>query len=501
MLVRIAIGAVVAALLAVLALVGCCVSAAHAQRIDIPPRRTVATLPDPSATLAGRIYAVTDALSATSCATGGGSNVLLCQDKGDEWEAVGTGMGGAVEFAEDGQATAGLAVEATDARLSNARAPTAHETTHRQGGTDPIDGTLAANITGNAATATSATSATTASTAAVAEAGDSATGFFPGGTVEAARLPALSGLSGAVTDSQVPNGITVDLAAVATLANSVADDAVALGTKTTGPYVSSATAGGGLTVAGSEGASAGITPCLVDGHLRKWTLAGGWECAADSAGGSPGGSDTQVQFNDGGNFGGDADLSWNSGGGLLTITGKTLATETISVGASASGAGEGAGLFLKAAAGAAASVYLQGTDGVGNPMIYFDPTTGPDMSLSIGDALTLSLAKVGEGAALRFVPEYPYGRIRSHDSSAAIISLESHTGAAWASTLRVTNGTTEIDAARYVQFKPLASPPVNCGDASTLGYEYTDTSLARCFCDGTAWQVLNPLTAGVGGCS
>jgi hypothetical protein len=28
-------------------------------------------------------------------------------------------------------------------------------------------------------------------------------------------------------------------------------------------------------------------------------------------GGTPGGADTQIQFNDGGSFGGDADLTWN----------------------------------------------------------------------------------------------------------------------------------------------------------------------------------------------
>lgn len=52
-----------------------------------------------------------------------------------------------------------------------------------------------------------------------------------------------------------------------------------------------------------------------------------------------------------------------------------------------------------------------------------------------------------------------------------------------------------------VRWVPRASPPVTCGDSDTLGVEYVDTSLARCFCDGTSWQVLNPLTIGVGACS
>ena len=43
-------------------------------------------------------------------------------------------------------------------------------------------------------------------------------------------------------------------------------------------------------------------------------------------GGTPGGSDTQIQFNDGGSFGGDADLVWNKTTNALTITGSLNAT-------------------------------------------------------------------------------------------------------------------------------------------------------------------------------
>ena len=50
------------------------------------------------------------------------------------------------------------------------------------------------------------------------------------------------------------------------------------------------------------------------GNLH-WASAGG-------GGGSPGGSDTQVQFNSGGSFGGDPDLTWS--GSALTLTSSTL---------------------------------------------------------------------------------------------------------------------------------------------------------------------------------
>ena len=42
------------------------------------------------------------------------------------------------------------------------------------------------------------------------------------------------------------------------------------------------------------------------------------------AGGLPGGSDTQVQFNDSGSFGGDADLIWTAGTGLIINSQKEL---------------------------------------------------------------------------------------------------------------------------------------------------------------------------------
>jgi len=48
--------------------------------------------------------------------------------------------------------------------------------------------------------------------------------------------------------------------------------------------------------------------------------------SAVGGGGSAAGSDTQIQFNDGGSFGGDADLVWNKTTNSLTITGSLNAT-------------------------------------------------------------------------------------------------------------------------------------------------------------------------------
>jgi hypothetical protein len=49
-----------------------------------------------------------------------------------------TTVAGVVELATDGENAANVVVQGNDARLSNARTPTAHATTHKSGGSDPI---------------------------------------------------------------------------------------------------------------------------------------------------------------------------------------------------------------------------------------------------------------------------------------------------------------------------------------------------------------------------
>jgi len=55
--------------------------------------------------------------------------------------------------------------------------------------------------------------------------------------------------------------------------------------------------------------------------LTPIVLAGG---GTGGGGGTPGGSDTQVQFNDGGAFGGDAGLTYDATNGSLSVGGKTV---------------------------------------------------------------------------------------------------------------------------------------------------------------------------------
>lgn len=75
----------------------------------------------------------------------------------------------------------------------------------------------------------------------------------------------------------------------------------------------------------------------------------GWVNASGSGGGTPGGSPTHVQFNDGGAFGGDADFVWNKTTNQLTVTGNiasTSATASNTVSASTSLNGGVAQLYL-----------------------------------------------------------------------------------------------------------------------------------------------------------
>lgn len=61
-----------------------------------------------------------------------------------------------------------------------------------------------------------------------------------------------------------------------------------------------------------------------------WRGDGTWATPAGGGGGTPGGSDTQVQFNDGGAFGGDAGLTYNKTTDVLTAGGVNVTGLTVS---------------------------------------------------------------------------------------------------------------------------------------------------------------------------
>lgn len=100
--------------------------------------------------------------------------------------------------------------------------------------------------------------------------------------------------------------------------------AIALGSDATGD-IYYRNAGGNLTRLGIGTSTQVLT---VTGGLPAWEDATG-------GGGTPGGSDTQVQFNDAGVFGGDAGLTYNKTTDLLTAVRLTVATGTITASAPA----------------------------------------------------------------------------------------------------------------------------------------------------------------------
>ncbi len=69
-----------------------------------------------------------------------------------------------------------------------------------------------------------------------------------------------------------------------TITANINADAVTLTTDTTGNYVSSTTANGGLVMTGTEGPSLGMITSCADGQLLEYTAAGGWACANDNSG-------------------------------------------------------------------------------------------------------------------------------------------------------------------------------------------------------------------------
>ena len=65
----------------------------------------------------------------------------------------------------------------------------------------------------------------------------------------------------------------------------------------------------------------GLAPASGGGTANFLRADGTWAAPPSGAGGSPGGSTTQIQFNDAGAFGGDADLTWDNTGNTLTLGG------------------------------------------------------------------------------------------------------------------------------------------------------------------------------------
>ena len=64
------------------------------------------------------------------------------------------------------------------------------------------------------------------------------------------------------------------------------------------------------------------TTCAAGQHFYSVSSTGAFYCSADSGGGTPAGSNTQIQYNNGGAFGGDSGLTWSSSTKILNLQGS-----------------------------------------------------------------------------------------------------------------------------------------------------------------------------------
>ena len=115
-------------------------------------------------------------------------------------------------------------------------------------------------------------------------------------------------------------------------------------------------------------AAKGLAPASGGGTTNFLRADGTWAAPAGGGGGTPGGADTQVQFNDAGAFGGDADYTWNKTNNDLVLggtdTGVTMAGITNEPSAPAAG---NMNIYAKAVAGKM-MLKVKGPSGLDTPL-------------------------------------------------------------------------------------------------------------------------------------
>lgn len=153
--------------------------------------------------------------------------------------------------------------------------------------------------------------------AAIATSGSAAD--LSSGTIPAARMPALTG-DVTTTAGAVATTITAGAVSLSKMANLAANSLI--GNNTGGSAVPLALTTAQVTAMLDVVASGtkGLAPASGGGTINFLRADGTWAVPPGS-GGSPGGSTTQIQFNDAGAFGGDADLTWDKAGNTLTLGG------------------------------------------------------------------------------------------------------------------------------------------------------------------------------------
>jgi hypothetical protein len=346
---------------AILALAALCYAQAWAQVIRVPPVTTVAELPTPSTALKGRIYAVTDGLDATDCTVGGGSAVAHCYDTGAAWVALSTAGGGGPPSGAAGGDLAGTYPNPTIGANAVALGT---DTTGFYVASFTAGAGLSGDGSGEGSAPTIATASQEVGFLADGSAADLTCGASAQGKAQVMDAGTLQICDGAATSllSTFYPGPHAGSATEGGPAASVADNSVALGEDTTGPYaagdgeagdatglvcttcvgttdiaddaITSGKVGFNFAGSGSEGGAATTatalaangTDCSAGQAARGVDAGGNAESCFTPAGGSPAGSGTELQYRVDGSTFGAVTSSTVSGaavtfGGLVTVGG------------------------------------------------------------------------------------------------------------------------------------------------------------------------------------
>lgn len=265
--------------------------------------------------------------------------------------------------------------------------------------------------------------------------------------------------------------------------------------------ISDATTESDCSVGGATGNARKMSLCWC--VWTAGTSAYEWQAIARGTAGatSPGGSDTQVQYNDGSAFGGDAGLTYNETTNVLTVAGGVAGT----IGGSTGGT-DNALLLADGPGGATAKASPNIYQDVSNNLVLGDSSGARELWFS-----TVSTAPLmrRNGTSVKIIGntgsevELQVGWIAQQDNTTP--STLQNVRIANNKTIAFSDGT---DFNRYIgkgaansvkltdalQLALLASAPT-C-NAGAEGMIYHDTSHALCVCDGTAWTNLIPLSLG-----